>query len=385
MITPSRSSALPIPQAPQLIIALAGLIAVLVASAGMILMVRRRVCKPIVDLTATMTRLAAATSPTRFRAPSVADEIGAMAAAVRVFKDNMIEAERLSAESRRERRQDAARPGARRIDPRASKPRSPNSSAGCPRPHRDGGSLRSRCPRLRSHQPSRPVSSQLPPNRPRPTSRPCQRTEELTSSISEIGRQVPLSPRDRGPRRRQCTPYGDTARSLAEKGAAEDRRRRELIQSIAAQTTCWRSTPPSRPARRRCRPRLCGGRLRGQIAGRPTAKRPPKSPNRSAIQAASDETVTAIQNVANVIAEIDQIGIAMRPPSGTGFGDAGDFPQRPEACARTQEVNANISGVQRAPDETGSAAPRCWARASNCRRSQGPAAGQPLLSEVRAA
>src|SRR5207245_10676337 len=40
------------------LIALPGLIAVIAASAGLILMVRRRVCKPIVDLTATMSRLA---------------------------------------------------------------------------------------------------------------------------------------------------------------------------------------------------------------------------------------------------------------------------------------------------------------------------------------
>ena len=40
------------------LIALAGLIAVAASSAGLIIMVRRRVCKPIVDLTSTMSRLA---------------------------------------------------------------------------------------------------------------------------------------------------------------------------------------------------------------------------------------------------------------------------------------------------------------------------------------
>src|SRR5215218_632297 len=79
-------------------IALAGLIAVIGASAGMILMVRRRVCKPIVDITATMTRLAGGNVSDEILGADRDDEIGAMAAAVGVFKDNMIAAERLSAE-----------------------------------------------------------------------------------------------------------------------------------------------------------------------------------------------------------------------------------------------------------------------------------------------
>src|SRR5258705_2019358 len=40
------------------VIALGGLFAVVIASVGLVTMVRRRVCKPIVDLTATMSRLA---------------------------------------------------------------------------------------------------------------------------------------------------------------------------------------------------------------------------------------------------------------------------------------------------------------------------------------
>src|SRR3954452_6198552 len=80
------------------IVALAGLIAVMAASAGMIVMIRRRVCKPIVDLTATMSRLASGNMTDEVSGADRRHEIGAMAAAVRVFKDNMIEAERLAAE-----------------------------------------------------------------------------------------------------------------------------------------------------------------------------------------------------------------------------------------------------------------------------------------------
>src|SRR4029077_5080697 len=51
-----------------------------------------------IDLTRAMTRLANGAVSDEISGDERGDEIGAMAAAVRVFKDNMIEAERLAAE-----------------------------------------------------------------------------------------------------------------------------------------------------------------------------------------------------------------------------------------------------------------------------------------------
>jgi len=84
------------------LIALAGLVAVAAASAGLVVMVRRRVCQPIVDLTATMSRLAGGDVTGEISGATRDDEIGAMASAVRVFKDNMIKADRLAAEKEAE-------------------------------------------------------------------------------------------------------------------------------------------------------------------------------------------------------------------------------------------------------------------------------------------
>ncbi|MFX5358925.1 HAMP domain-containing protein, partial [Acinetobacter baumannii] len=78
------------------VIALAVLIAVLVASAGLIVMVRRRICVPIVSLTSRMSRLADGEVTEAIPGAERTDEIGAMAAAVQVFKDNMIRADRLA-------------------------------------------------------------------------------------------------------------------------------------------------------------------------------------------------------------------------------------------------------------------------------------------------
>ena len=100
-------------------IALAVLIAVATASAGLIVMVRRSVCTPIIDLTATMTRLAGGDVAGEISGAGRGDEIGAMAAAVGVFKDSMIEAERLAAEKAAESDGKMRRAaGARRTHPR---------------------------------------------------------------------------------------------------------------------------------------------------------------------------------------------------------------------------------------------------------------------------
>jgi methyl-accepting chemotaxis protein len=84
------------------LIALAGIVAVAGASIALVMMVRRRVCKPIVDLTATMSLLASGDVSADIAGAERNDEIGAMAAAVQVFKDNMIKADRLAAEKETE-------------------------------------------------------------------------------------------------------------------------------------------------------------------------------------------------------------------------------------------------------------------------------------------
>ncbi|MGN1287075.1 MAG: HAMP domain-containing protein, partial [Bradyrhizobium sp.] len=78
------------------VIAMIGLLAVIAASAGLIVMVRRRILNPIAALTGRMSRLAAGEVAEAIPGAARNDEIGAMAAAVQVFKDNRIEADRLA-------------------------------------------------------------------------------------------------------------------------------------------------------------------------------------------------------------------------------------------------------------------------------------------------
>jgi len=372
------------------IIALTGLIAVIAASAGMILMVRRRVCKPIVDLTATMTRLASGNVSDEISGAERGDEIGAMAAAVGVFKDNMIAAERLSAEKASEndvkmRRVQVLDELTRAFEAKVSElvgglsaassvmedtARSMSSTASAT--NRQAGIVAAA-----SEQTSTNVQTVA------------SATEELTSSIAEIGRQVAQSTEIAARAVDNARRTGDTARSLAE-GAQKIGDVVTLIQSIAAQTNLLALNATIEAAR-------AGDAGRGfavvasevkSLAGQTAKATTEISEQIAAIQAASDETVTAIQNVANVIAEIDQIGIAIASAIEEQGSATKEISRSVQEAARgTQEVNSNISGVQRAADDTGSAATQVLGAAEQLSSQSKDLAGQVnrFLSEVRAA
>ena len=89
--------------------ALAGLAAVVGAGIVMIIMVRRRVCQPIVDITASMTQLAEGDLAVDIPGSDRNDEIGGMAAAVRVFKENGLRVQALEAQERAAAAERAAR------------------------------------------------------------------------------------------------------------------------------------------------------------------------------------------------------------------------------------------------------------------------------------
>jgi methyl-accepting chemotaxis protein len=372
------------------LIALAGLIAVCAASVALVMMVRRRVCQPIVDLTGTMSRLAGGDVAGEISGADRDDEIGAMATAVKVFKENMIKADRLAAEKEAEsqgkiRRAHALDELTRTFEAKVGELVAGLSSASAVMEQTAQSMSATASATNRQAGVVAAASEQTSTN----VQTVASATEELTSSIGEIGRQVTQSTAVAARAVETARSTGDTARSLAE-GAQKIGDVVTLIQNIAEQTNLLALNATIEAAR-------AGEAGRGfavvasevkSLAGQTAKATTEISEQISAIQATSDATVAAIRNIVDVITEIDQIGIAIASAIEEQGSATKEIARSVQEAARgTQEVNANIAGVQHAADDTGSAANRVLGAAEQLSSQSRDLAGQVnrFLSEVRAA
>ncbi|WP_050627625.1 methyl-accepting chemotaxis protein [Bradyrhizobium viridifuturi] len=372
------------------VIALIGLLAVSAVSAGLIVVVRRRILNPIAALTGRMSRLAAGEVAETIPGAARNDEIGAMAAAVQVFKDNRIEADRLATE--KEAENDVKMRRARVLDDltRAFEAKVTELVGGLSAASsvmEDTAQSMSATAAATNRQASvvAAASDQTSTN----VQTVASATEELTSSISEIARQVATSTEIAARAVDHARRTGDTARSLAE-GAQKIGDVVTLIQSIAAQTNLLALNATIEAAR-------AGEAGRGfavvasevkSLAGQTAKATTEISEQITAIQTASDETVTAIRSVVDVITEIDQIGTAIAAAIEEQGSATKEISRSVQEAARgTQEVNSNISGVQRAADDTGAAATQVLGAAEQLSTQSKDLAGQVnrFLSDVRAA
>ncbi|MGX1353666.1 methyl-accepting chemotaxis protein [Bradyrhizobium elkanii] len=372
------------------VVALIGLLAVVAVSAGLIVMVRRRILNPIAALTGRMSRLAAGEVAETIPGAARKDEIGAMAAAVQVFKDNKIEADRLAAEKEAEndvkmRRARVLDDLTRTFEAKVAELVGGLSAASSVMEETAQSMSDTAAATNRQAAVVAAASDQTSTN----VQTVASATEELTSSISEIARQVATSTEIAARAVDHARRTGDTARSLAE-GAQKIGDVVTLIQSIAAQTNLLALNATIEAAR-------AGEAGRGfavvasevkSLAGQTAKATTEISEQITAIQTASDETVTAIRSVIDVITEIDQIGTAIAAAIEEQGSATKEISRSVQEAARgTQEVNSNISGVQRAADDTGGAANQVLGAAEQLSTQSKDLAGQVnrFLSDVRAA
>jgi len=372
------------------LVALAGLILVAAAGCGMIVMVSRRILKPIAALTGRMSRLAAGEVAEEIPGAARGDEIGAMAAAVQVFKDNKIRADALAGEKEAEndarmRRAHALDDLTRAFETKVGELVGGLSSASSMMEKTAQSMAETAGATNRQAAVVATASEQTSTN----VQTVVSATEELTSSISEISRQVTQSTEIAARAVDNARRTGDTARSLAE-GAQKIGDVVTLIQSIAEQTNLLALNATIEAAR-------AGEAGRGfavvasevkSLAGQTAKATTEISEQIAAIQATSDETVAAIRGVVDVITEIDQIGTAIAAAIEEQGSATKEISRSIQEAARgTQEVNSNISGVQRAADDTGTASSRVLGAAEQLSTQSRDLADQVnrFLSEVRAA
>jgi methyl-accepting chemotaxis protein len=183
-------------------------------------------------------------------------------------------------------------------------------------------------------------------------------TEQLTSSVNEIGRQVSESTRITGRAVEQANQSSGSMQDLAEAsqriGAVV-----ELINTIAGQTNLLALNATIEAAR-------AGDAGRGfavvasevKALAEQTAKATDEiSQQILAIQAATRQSVSSIQDIGTTIASVNEIATAVAAAvEQQGMATSEIARNIQEAARGTQEVSSNICGVSQAASETGQTA-----------------------------
>ncbi len=334
------------------------LVALAVTIAGF-LIVQRRVSSPIRRLTGAMRRLAENDLTTELHGADRTDEIGDMSRAVEVFKQNMLEADRLSGEQqteqgRKEQRQVAIEGFITGFDQSVSK---------------SLRSLATASTELQTTAHSMSVTAEQTSSKSATVAAVSEEastnvqtvaaaTEQLSASINEISRQVAESTNIAG----EAVAQAD--RTNAEVQALADAAQRigdvvKLISGIAGQTNLLALNATIEAAR-------AGEAGKGfavvasevKNLATQTAKATEEIIAQvAAIQSATGASVQAIQAIGGTIGRVNQIAAAIAAAveqQGAATQEIARNVQ--QAAAGTTEVSGHIAGVSQAAGETGAAA-----------------------------
>lgn len=334
--------------------------------------IARSIVRPVRAMTSAMARLASGDTGIAVPAVDRHDEVGDMARAVGVFKDKMIESERLRADQELQKERLAA-------DQRAALHR----LAGEFERTVGGivGSVASAATEMeRTAQSMSATAEEASRQSTAVSAATVQATnnvqtvataaEELDASISEIGRQVAQSARIAQDAVRQAALTNTTVEGLAA-AAQKIGEVVELIQSVAGQTNLLALNATIEAAR-------AGEHGKGFAVVASEVKSLANQTGKAteeiagqiqAIQAATGEAVTAIQGIGVTIGRINDIasGIAsaVEQQSAATREIAGNVQQ---AAQGTNEVSANITGVTQASSQVGAAAAQVLSSAGELSR-----------------
>ncbi|MBM3539531.1 MAG: HAMP domain-containing protein [Alphaproteobacteria bacterium] len=332
-------------------LALAGAIALLTA---------RAIVNPIAGMTGAMQKLAGGDKTVEIPAKTRTDEIGTMAAAVQVFKDNMIEAERLRGEQEAmKKRAEAEQRAAMHkladefeasvkgvVQTVASSSTQLQSTAQSMSATAEETSRQATAVAAASEQASTNVQTVA------------SAAEELSSSIAEISRQVSESTKIAGSAAEEASRTNVQIKGLAE-AAQKIGDVVKLISDIAAQTNLLALNATIEAAR-------AGEAGKGfavvasevKSLATQTAKATEEiSAKVAEMQTATGQSVQAIDGITGTIGRINEIATTIAAAveeQGAATQEIARNVQ--QASAGTTEVSSNIGGVTQAASETGAAA-----------------------------
>jgi methyl-accepting chemotaxis protein len=339
--------------------AITSLIALVIAVALLYFALRVAAIRPLVAMTGAMAQLAGGELATAVPFPNRRDEIGEMARTVQVFKDAMIETNRLRADQLEAEQR-------RRLQSRTETNKLADDfegaigeivetvSSSSTELEASAGRLTATATRAQELATTVAAASEQASTNVQSVA---ASAEQMTSSVNEISRQVQESSRIAneavGQARRTNDRVGELAQAASRIGAVV-----ELINNIAGQTNLLALNATIEAAR-------AGEAGRGfavvasevKALAEQTAKATGEIGQQiTGIQAATQDSVNAIKEISDTIGRMSEISATIASAveeQGAATEEISRNVQR--AASGTTQVSANVTEVQRGASETGSA------------------------------
>ena len=367
----------------------ASLAAILIGAVAAFL-ISRAIARPVVSMTDTMRRLADHDMTTEVPATERGDEIGDMAKAVLVFKENIVRADELAA--REEEARAARRARAERIQALNEQF---DSSVG-----EILGAVTSAATELRATAESMTGIAGQTQERANAVAVASEQTstnvqtvatatEQLSASVREIARQVESSNEMTQSAARHAVDTQTVVRGLAE-AADHIGRVVEMITDIAAQTNLLALNATIEAAR-------AGEAGKGfavvanevKNLASETSKATEEIETRvQGIQSETRNAIKAIEAIVNAIGEVNNVAGTIASAVEQQNGATREVAQNVQQAAQgTQEVTQNISGVSTAANDAGSASTQVLSAADDLSQQSATLKGivDRFLQDVRAA
>ncbi|MDA1354935.1 MAG: methyl-accepting chemotaxis protein [Proteobacteria bacterium] len=350
----------------------------------------RAIAKPIAAMTSVMKDLSNGDNTVEVPARERADEIGQMAAAVQVFKENGIEKERLSTEQKVEAEEREAR--SQRVDDLCRTFDSNISgvvdavSAASTQSETTAQSMSVTAEQ--TSQQSAAVASASEETTAN-VQAVATATEELDASIAEIARQMGESTRNAQNAVAEAEKTNETVKSLSEAGKKIGQVV-DLINDIASQTNLLALNATIEAAR-------AGEAGKGfavvasevkSLANQTANATEEIGAQIATLQGATEDAVTAIGGIGVMIGSISETSTMVAAAFEKQRAATGEISRNvQQAAVGTQEVASNITSVHAAAQETGSAAVQMKSAASELSEQSALLRKEVggFLSEIRAA